>query len=502
MDLHGRLNVAWTTWNVPAARRLEFQKAVLLKSKPVSELMKEELARLEEEHHPAHLVEMAIDKREGLLTQLQGFLPLGESADRQLEAAELLSELRVASLDVVESVIRWRDATHSSLSYQWQGKSYFSKMKHDTDFLKAFEQWFYISEDSDPFLLYSAGARTFIKQFPKYRKNDLRVPLPLLGNELHRIKQAELLLNADFEDMKIEQISQENKHKSPRKSVVPVLMSTQHTRTFQEEAPSLSSSAVHTPVWRLEDLANTLLIGFVSEVVEAAFPAILRESCSDVIAASLTLYSSTILDRLIVLALETEIPICAQESYNEELDREYIAFQLEIIDMAVNSEVQKWTSIWVRDVIAEEITRAYARLVPVEEVVQESVAEEAQLNSNLMVLLYADLLEVYINQEWMEILCENEFSESILEDRYRELPANVVQKLRKDNPSKEALRMSEDYYRDLLYAYVSGQWLSQLITAILEGKEEGAEGERLTFAFEIIVPKRTSQGLMSRLYAS
>lgn len=501
-DLYGRLNAAWTTWNVSAAQRLDFQKSVLLKTKPLTELMKEELARLEAEHHPSHLVEKAINRREGLLTELQGFLPLGDGSEKQLEAAELLADLRVASLEVVESVLRWRDATQSISAYKWQGRSYFAKMKQDTEFLQAFDPWFYISEDSDPFLLSAAGARTFTKQFPKFRKNDQRIPLPLLGNELPRIKQADLLLHADREDFKAELLVQESRRKSPRKSVVPVLVATQHTHTFQDEAPSLSSSTVQTPVWRLEDLATALLTAFVTDVVETTLPEVLRESCKDVIAASLTLYSSNILDRLIILALETEIPICARESYNEELDREYIAFQLEIIEMAVNTEVQKWAYIWVRDVIAEEITRTYARLVPVEEVVQESIAEETQLNSNLMVLLYADLLEVYISQEWLEILCENEFSEAILEDRYRELPANVVQKLRKDNPSKEAQRLSEEFYRDLLAAYVGGLWLSQLVAAVLSGKEEGAEGDLLTFAFEIVVPKRPSQGLMSRLYAS
>lgn len=501
-ELQTKLNMAWTTWNVTTAQKLDFQKTVLLKNKPLKELLKEELARLEAEHHPSKLVEKAIERREGLLTQLHSFLPLDESSNKQLEVAELLAELRVASLEVVEAVLLWRDATHIVAPFKWKGQSYFSKMKQDTEFLEAYDHWFYIAEERDPFLLYAAGARTFIKQVPKYRKNDLRIPLPLIGNELNRIKQAELLLNADREEFKEAVASPVLRTKSPRRSIVPVLAAPQRTRTGEEELPSLSSSTVQTPVWRLDDLSMSLLNGFVSIMVEATIPEVLQESCKDVIAASLTLYSSTILDRLIVMALEMEIPVCADEAYNEELDREYIAFQLEIIDTVIDSEVQKWAYVWVRDIISEEITRAYARLVPVEEVVQESIAEEVQLNSNLMVLLYVDLLEALTNQEWMEILCENEYSEAILEDRYKTLPPNVVRKLRRDNPDKEALRIAEDFYRDFLYSFVSGQWLSQLVWAVLEDKDEGPDFEQLVFAFEIIVPKRQSQGLMSRLYAT
>eukprot|EP00672_Neobodo_designis_P018312 CAMPEP_0174829760 /NCGR_PEP_ID=MMETSP1114-20130205/2127_1 /TAXON_ID=312471 /ORGANISM="Neobodo designis, Strain CCAP 1951/1" /LENGTH=353 /DNA_ID=CAMNT_0016063523 /DNA_START=275 /DNA_END=1333 /DNA_ORIENTATION=+ len=139
----GRLTRLWDELGVPEPERIAFAHQHLGAGDTAEALaaINAELQRLVEERNCALRVEKAVEVREGFLYLLQELAERyatstmdKERALRELQA--LTTPYRNASLDVVEAILRWRQALKSETQpYLWKGVSYLHKMNSDTFFL-------------------------------------------------------------------------------------------------------------------------------------------------------------------------------------------------------------------------------------------------------------------------------------------------------------------------------------------------------------------------------
>lgn len=293
---------------------------------------------------------------------------------------------------------------------------------------------------------------------------DRRKQLPLHGKMLERIKQAEVILNAEsrVEEREVDQFS-------PK----PIPRSQFPSASFphSESCSTLNSQAGIPTLPFLSALCSSLLSDLVEREVLSTAVSVGYGTYKDMIGATLMLHSNFMLDDIIATAMTLEIPICAREAYNEELNIEYIYFQQQLLCLTIHHECQSSALLWALEVIAEEITLSYTHQIPLQPYILESIQEENQLNTDMMEAIYMEIVNTLINSEWLELLAEDEYSHSVMEDRFNELPAGIVRKLMKEEPEKHLVRMAEHLYVDWLYEYVSGKWLERLVRAEVEGLE-------------------------------
>ena len=117
------------------------------------------------------------------------------------QSSELLTHMRIISLNVVECILRWREHLLSIYKLQKQknkkatlnikfqdsgidGANYLLKMKSDTAFLaeSALQEYFNFSKKSDPFLVFTSKQQNFDSS------NSVKKVLPISTNLINRIR--------------------------------------------------------------------------------------------------------------------------------------------------------------------------------------------------------------------------------------------------------------------------------------------------------------------------
>lgn len=297
---------------------------------------------------------------------------------------------------------------------------------------------------------------------------DRRRQLPLQGKLLDRIKQAEVVLNAESraEEKEVDPFSPKP---LPHSKLPPVSF------PHSESSSTLNSQPGIPTLPFLSSVCSSLLSDLIEKEVGRVASEVGRGTFKDMIGATLMLHSNFMLDSIIATAMTIEIPICAKEAYNEELDIEYIYFQQELLSIAIQRECKSSALLWALEVIAEEITLSYTHQIPLHPYILEAMHEEQQLNIDMMETIYDDIVLSLVNSEWLELLAEDEYSHSMMEERFNDLPQGLVLKLMKEEPEKHLMRMAEHIYVGWLYEYVSGKWLERVVREEVEGRKERDE---------------------------
>ena len=158
----------WEVQGIPEVHRVEF-KHRLEGCTPTQreDLIHKEIADLLRGGEPIQVLMEAVKRREELITQLYDLeTKVGEAGHEALqkETAVVLENIRNLSLAVIENLLSWRLRLSKPAVFLYHNQNYLIKMKTDLNFLQnsSLSGYFFFSETgSDPFLLHTAGPRTF-----------------------------------------------------------------------------------------------------------------------------------------------------------------------------------------------------------------------------------------------------------------------------------------------------------------------------------------------------
>jgi hypothetical protein len=105
------------------------------------------------------------------------------------------------------------------------------------------------------------------------------------------------------------------------------------------------------------------------------------------------------------------------------------------------------------------------------------------------------VLDTYLSQEWLEILCEDTLSDEILSSQLDQLPGYILRKVLKEAPDKHLERLAESCYASLLYDYVGDIWCKRLV---LETIQEARGETPRDDVFSATPPERRSIRRLTR----
>mmetsp|Transcript_45043 Transcript_45043/g.119053 ORF Transcript_45043/g.119053 Transcript_45043/m.119053 type:complete len:864 (-) Transcript_45043:120-2711(-) len=219
----------WETFKVPQHHR-ELYRAKYFNGIFHPKVLLQEAEALAHDYAAVLVVMRSIASREAALARLrllekvfsEGSMPLSRV---QSELVDVLLALRSVSLEVVESIVRWRHVVlpargvkGPASSVQWfeNGENYLIRMKIDSSWLAgcSFGEILDFSLKSDPFLVYpsappvgkSGDSRiTPVNLKSRKRRGKKLPPIPLQREQLHRIHAAEMVLLEDSLHVHVQQ---------------------------------------------------------------------------------------------------------------------------------------------------------------------------------------------------------------------------------------------------------------------------------------------------------
>lgn len=379
------------------------------------------------------MVTAAVIEREELLDRLKNLnINSGNEQNIRKNVLDILREIQWISIEVTAKIEKLTQKNGSEKAFKWQGRNYLYKMKSDLEDIQQTAVGKYMPDvTNDPMLLRAIG-----DTFTRLRSDSNPVPsaAQLIQAE-SRILQAVL----SVEDDEICRLSWENSEYLP-------------------------SNLTHYPAdlnTFNKKLALEMVEKMIGDLVIPLCPGICYEACIEWEKAHLTLHSNRIVDEIVRAALEMEIPQCAHEAYTEEVDREFIAFQKEILETVVSREVESSVNSWALEVAVEEIAQDISDSVDVYELVLEAVTEEQEDSRALLEAIFSEIMGKYLSEDWLEIVCEDEFSEALMESRVKDLPNRVLTHAQVNEKAGERI------YRDMLDLYVAGIWLELLVRSMV-----------------------------------
>jgi len=211
---HEKLLEEWEKLNIPAFHRETFFRCENMQNiKQTTEIIKKEIEELENNCSPIQLALRAITARENCLKHLKGLIAKLDNKDQQGEepvneeelkqkASELLTHLRILSLNAVETILKWREYIQQIyyitrgvvkanqtvlIPFLHQDVNYLIKMKNDTRDLgeTCLAKFFNFSSKSDPFLVYPSK---------EVNQNGEKIILYISKNLINRIRACELVI--------------------------------------------------------------------------------------------------------------------------------------------------------------------------------------------------------------------------------------------------------------------------------------------------------------------
>jgi len=231
--LQEKLLAIWERLNTPLFHREAFLKCENAQNlKQTIEILKKEIEELEHNCSPIQLALRAVTARENCLKHLRVLMakfenkdgegekePINEEESKQ-KASELLTHLRILSLNAVETILKWREYIQQTyyitrgvvkanqtilIPFLFQEINYLLKMKNDTRELveSPLAKFFNFSSKSDPFLVYPSK---------ELQQTDDKIVLYISKNLINRIRACELVI---LEESVHEHINDKNTSVNP-----------------------------------------------------------------------------------------------------------------------------------------------------------------------------------------------------------------------------------------------------------------------------------------------
>ena len=231
----------------------------------------------------------------------------------------------------------------------------------------------------------------------------------------------------------------------------------------QENDPSADVSIESLPDDIMNKLCEMIIDGLMVHEIDNKVSPVLTECFSEMVAASLVLFSSSVLDKCIQEILNEEIPQIANESHNEILDSEYIDFQAQILSEVMRQELTSICEDCTVRILSDQFTEEYAQSLDIETWVNQSIQEEVNWNDKIIVVVFEKLMDELIAEEWLEILVEEEVSDARMEQNWTLLPPNVQKQLLTTNGSRINSKLYEKIWYDILNNVIGNTWVQGIV---------------------------------------
>ena len=212
-----------------------------------------------------------------------------------------------------------------------------------------------------------------------------------------------------------------------------------------------------------KEVLNSLLHEYLSKEV----PAIISISQNELISAYLSLSSSKILFKLINEIVDLITPKLVQLAYDEESEAVYTGVRDVMLNQIILDELNFLAGDFNLVQISLEIMKDYAKLLPIEEIVKECVAEEEIWAKEFIEGVYDDLIDLLTDGEWLELLIEDEIIKHRIEEIWNLFPNNLAKDITKNKQSNFIARLSEYIWYGFLNEDVSTLWLTTIVQDVL-----------------------------------
>ena len=281
----------------------------------------------------------------------------------------------------------------------------------------------------------------FSKPSAKDSKKPLKVDLPKLSNYNAMIKHSEI--EDIFDTFEIKEISSESE---------------------DEENEVIMSEIKEVCI----EISDTLIL----EIIENNCKVLVLEASKEMVSAALVLFSSSILDKYISEVLSKSILAVTRRVYRECTDIEYIEFRDLMIESVYEEEMKKIVFEKNLAKVASIIVEEYSVILPIDEIVHEAIGEEKAWNKEIIIIMGNHLIDCLIEEEWVEILAEDEINSLRLEQIWKILPQNLQKEMYKSHFEKIVENLGEQLYFDILNEIVGGLWVDCIANFCLKNEAE------------------------------
>lgn len=187
------------------------------------------------------------------------------------------------------------------------------------------------------------------------------------------------------------------------------------------------------------------------------------------ISAALRLFSSSVLDFCIKAVLEEMVYVVVQESYMEIMDNNYIDCLNTLIDFEISNAVPAIAEKISKSIIFSLIASNLSQILPINTVVNEAINEERQSNKLLHKNILNGLIDTILNQDWIEMMVEDEICCAKLKANFNILPIAVQKRIVLDKGQDFINQVIENIYFDIINEYIANQWLVNIVNYCVSG---------------------------------
>lgn len=217
-----------------------------------------------------------------------------------------------------------------------------------------------------------------------------------------------------------------------------------------------------------EEVRNDYIITLTDSILSMVY----AEASKEILSAALVLFSSSVLDKYIREYVEENAPKVARETHNEYKNNEYTDSRMFICKDVFEEEIRKVVNTSTLNLISHMLMQDYACCLPLEETVVDAIGEEIAWNKEIEIVMGNHLVDCLIEEEWVEVLAEDEINSLRMEQIWKLLPVNLQKEMSKKHFHEIADKLSEHLYFDMLNEIVGGVWTESLVMDSLNYEEE------------------------------
>lgn len=449
--LKDELKITWEKFGIPEQhqRIFNFHMANLTKLQSATKIARE-IDNIEKEKGNITAVIHTIASREANLAELiqKTKMHHGPNVNKFIKPIELLRDI---TLQCIECIKIWKNEFSTEEDYIYSEQSYFEKLKFDTNFLAE-------SKLSRYFKFYRADPLFTGPTAPKV-VNKKEFSIPFEYKQSTRVTYAIEILGFKAEKpVKLPFSGPLSESAFSANEQIHLDMSQIFTTEIQNN--SLENQK------EISEVARGLFEEFIDCEVLVKLEVFVTESLSEIISASLTLYSSSVLDRVITEVLDEVIPAIAKQSHTEVTDSEYIDIRNLIAKEVMEEEIQYIASKETRFILSEIVSEYVIGDLELFQIALETMDEEKTENLSIVAIVADILIEEFFNEEWVEEIAEVELVQGKMENVWKDLPPHIQKEIFLPQKAIILERVYEMVYFGILNEFVGSLWLDGLVNSV------------------------------------